>query len=1089
MKKPSGALFLALLSIATLLDARVTPPKQTRCYQPSLKKFPERPIASELLLENSESNQLRLSAENSSTHLRPYCYLPLTLISSFHTQPPKLNISTSLIAPVSPSITATPLVKLSKKTSPLSPFSINIPLFQESTFTSSNLELNYESPTIKMDDTLKSHHIKSSYQSKIPTFVTDLSSHITVKTSSYSHKTHLPFKPSSLEIASPVCQNIEEANYASQLIDPNQEDTQQPPQKHDRPGSISITVTLVPPQFTINSIDLPHSSFTPSSYDYKPSPQFATVLHMPWGPPPRTSMRKESFYRSSNLQQPETTTCIYVSRFNHQLKVKPISTHQPAFLTNAFTPETTNLFWPVRTVKSPPSSKALTQKSMTDLPCSSSKPKLPQDPSLHFKSHPSSIPHLAHTKTLLPQFFVLESLPLTISLPTLKDQAFTFKSDNLHLTPTSVEQKNYPKHTPRQMLTYKKIIVAQNQTPHRKEPTLFPENRKPHLAKDVYPHWLNAPIRIAPMILEPTHASVATFLLNSAPDSRTLYRSTSRIDQERINYPKHPQMPFASSLIAAIDLGQELETPALKSAPRSDFIPTTETSKVLALHQKHNKAIILPSSASAVFLSFQTKPLTHEDELITSKPLLHPASKQPLQCQLQVSLLTEKRHKEQLVKKRLTHDQHIRQYGHLPTPQKITMQQLKPTSIHALIYNPLPSTSPSLWSAFDCDEKLLTSNFSTEGERSQDADSLNRKSRSCVTELAKLPTLLDLETTSLSQDFTHEVSWAPKANGSRYLFSVKIKPLRDTQFDRLSQNIYFVIDNTRGIEKGTLSSYKSAILRSLPYLHKEDQFNILILDETVQGMAPSNMVINASTKTKARDFLTNLKVFRPYKPLNGYRQLTLLTNHLQKQPGLNTVFFFTDGMTFKELAGNQAAAKNLVQANKTAFNLYPISAGTNIASTYTQALAALQRGQWMHYPTLASFPRKFAALVKKLQNPIARDLHAIAIPRDQTTHCHLFSEAPLIPCIYRGKELVIFGEIDQLSDIDLMVQGKFGDSWVNITKKISFPQSTRSKKSLFDEASHHQTGCDLMQFLLSNDPSFLSKANGHLTRTGKGQIQ
>ncbi len=730
-----------------------------------------------------------------------------------------------------------------------------------------------------------------------------------------------------------------------------------------------------------------------------------------------------------------------------------------------------------------------------------------------FKKHPAyaPIPHIDRLLQTPPQDHLLETsltastqaaefafnqsdkikplalgmVGLTVTLPTLKDAGFTIKKDHFKQNTTSLNPQDYPKYQ-RSTVNLQALIEMTDmplaQLVKSPRPLFALSHSRPRSIEPDNLEWINQDIHLKTLILGSAPTQIPSFFVSSAPDPRAIYLYMTAKPT-----PPSQMHRFQSQLANAIDVPAET-TLVIEQPKQLAFLPSTETYAINTIPASTYICLNPPTTLPTEMRKYRLDRLNLFNHLIVeTDPLLHPASTKSIPAQLQATLVADANHQQALAKKRLTPDQYIRKYGHFPTPEKHTLN-VDTTSIQPISLEPIQGGTPYLWEDPSLVEDIRSQANFAERRHQRRSDKLNRKHRVTATNLARIPSLFDLETATLNHEFTTHVSWLPKTTDGKYLFSITMQPTPNTHFERLEQNVYFIIDNSTSINKGKASAYKSAVTRALPYIHKDDRFNIFTIDDQLHAMSPTNLSVTQTTKTLARDYLEKQKFFHPYKTSNVYAQLNTLCKTLENVPGLHTIYLFTDGDGLLDLNKHLTDVNTLITSNKNTFNIYPTCIGGDNHISFIHMLATLQRGEVMHCPTLAPFPRKFAGFVKKHQQPIARDLHAIVMPTDPNANCKLFTESPRLPTFYASKPLVIYGEMDTLSDINLMIQGRFGSSFVNISKKITFDQNTTSSQSFRAQGARFQAATYFLEFLQTKDSDPLSKTNALLLRYGGSKL-
>ncbi len=90
------------------------------------------------------------------------------------------------------------------------------------------------------------------------------------------------------------------------------------------------------------------------------------------------------------------------------------------------------------------------------------------------------------------------------------------------------------------------------------------------------------------------------------------------------------------------------------------------------------------------------------------------------------------------------------------------------------------------------------------------------------------------------------------------------------------------------------------------------------------------------------------------------------------------------------------------------------------------------------------------------------------------------SNSSLAPFVYGDKVFSIHGQTKKLEPIHVMIQGKSGDKWIQLCKKIDLSEAERSK-SVDKDLSEKEALEHIMNFIFTNDQKELLKAR-ELTR-------
>lgn len=680
-----------------------------------------------------------------------------------------------------------------------------------------------------------------------------------------------------------------------------------------------------------------------------------------------------------------------------------------------------------------------------------------------------------HKHCRQPKALILQPLPLTIQLPTLSEDQFVLDTEPLCLERESVTL-GMQKPSCRYFPSFTRFEADEK----RSKPFLNPRKTSSHQhyprsVQDVYPEWLHHETFIPSLILGNHVFAAPTFDFDAVPDLRSLMKNVAPLHVAAAGLTRS----FCSQLLPPVEANDPLTASSMPPNVTHGHQPVPESFRAHVFTKMSDLPLGFKEEHAFQTPSFFLDQLEALEELIQSTPVLHQSSHYSLKGQVHAALIDGGKQRK-ATRKRLKQDKALVPYGEFPEYEPTVLSIAAICHLPGLSLDPLPSALPYLWTNLECPDDIMATVHFMLKQHASKSHSVNRGHRVTAANLACIPSLRDLHTASLNHEFSTEVSWAPQAKGERYVFSLKLKPLDPTYFERIPQNIHFVLDNTNPITKNKLDAYKSAIMRSLPYVHAEDRFNIYSFSDELSAMSNVPLPSNNSSKQTTRNFLSRLKLYRAYNDANSYKLLVQLSDHLQSFPGMHTVLLFTDGSSLADMPHKFKYAQQLMNVSR--MNVYPVCVAGDNDLLNLQILAKLQRGSVFHSPNFASFPRKFAAFIKKHQNPIVSDLHAVVTPIDPTAKMRLFNESPRIAPLYSGREIVLHGEMDKLCDFNLMLQGKFGSKWVNVNKTLSLGVQSSMDIGLHETVRHEAAAAYVNDYLVNENNQSLHNANKLLYR-------
>lgn len=343
-----------------------------------------------------------------------------------------------------------------------------------------------------------------------------------------------------------------------------------------------------------------------------------------------------------------------------------------------------------------------------------------------------------------------------------------------------------------------------------------------------------------------------------------------------------------------------------------------------------------------------------------------------------------------------------------------------------------------------------------------------------------LPTLGELETRTRSEDFDVDLILFNEKTEDGYLFAITLIPKSHAQFEKLKQNVIFILDKSNAIQKDRLKTSMNAIISSIGMLGPEDTFNILAFDTKLERLSIENLYPTKGNKYHAKNFLNGLRlgsIFSsadPYKPLNN-----LLYEHTNDDE-VSTIILVTNGEGLANKNAQPYFIQEFTMKNANKFYLYALAMQSDHNLPLLEAITQFNRGKLLTSPTRGGLKRKLMRIVKSIHYPIAKDLSLTAISKTTNNKVSLFPSSYRLPALYMNEPFVILGSTQNLDDFVLFVQGKHKDKWLNIKKNISFLQAKKAEQFLHEEWALQKSFDCYEKYFREKDPKYLNDAESIL---------
>lgn len=300
---------------------------------------------------------------------------------------------------------------------------------------------------------------------------------------------------------------------------------------------------------------------------------------------------------------------------------------------------------------------------------------------------------------------------------------------------------------------------------------------------------------------------------------------------------------------------------------------------------------------------------------------------------------------------------------------------------------------------------------------------------------ALLPNLQDLRTISYRDEFASTTSAMPSDTG-QYYFSITLTPNQHIAFPPIPQTVFFLIDRSSHITAEQFNSFQRGVIRALSYIPDHSRFNIAFFDQKISFLHPMDLEIGSESIHKASAFIRSASKRLLFGASDMYAALDTIQSEV---PSIaHTSYILLTSRKSLQSGKNTQLLSNFIRDHRETCTLYIASIGDDIIDIPNVE-------ESLYSDTHATFPRRLATLVKNISFPIANHLKISAITEDPDLHIELFPNSHII---HQDKPFIIYGKMDHLKNFQLILQGNNLNSWINITKPITFNVPCHSTKSL-----------------------------------------
>jgi hypothetical protein len=368
--------------------------------------------------------------------------------------------------------------------------------------------------------------------------------------------------------------------------------------------------------------------------------------------------------------------------------------------------------------------------------------------------------------------------------------------------------------------------------------------------------------------------------------------------------------------------------------------------------------------------------------------------------------------------------------------------------------------------------------FTTKDSLISECKSINKMNRYTQKNLSEIPSLDDLNTFNLSSEFKLDGFQIPKMDGSGYAFELNLSSYNSNILDPVDGKIYFIIDRGNGIENHRFQSFKSAIVQALNYVPENSTFNIFAFDNEAIKLSDRDLKATKSSIKYVNKTLEKLG----QKWSSSFMGFISAVEKIQKEAAKSStptrIILLSNGQFMKNIRFNREALCKVFKDLSSNVSISTVAISDNNNLQMLELISKLGKGEFLHSQTHAAFPRKLSVLTRRIQNPLMTDIRVHILNSD--SKAEVTSNSSLAPFVYGDKVFSIHGQTKKLQPIHVMIQGKSGEKWIQVSKKIDLSEAERSK-SVDKDLSEKEALEHIMNFIFTNDQKELLKAR-ELTR-------
>jgi hypothetical protein len=338
----------------------------------------------------------------------------------------------------------------------------------------------------------------------------------------------------------------------------------------------------------------------------------------------------------------------------------------------------------------------------------------------------------------------------------------------------------------------------------------------------------------------------------------------------------------------------------------------------------------------------------------------------------------------------------------------------------------------------------------------------------------------------LNDSYKCDVQYAYNDQTQLYEFEIALTPKVRANHPKTPQNFIFIIDNSADVNSQRFAGFKKGITKSLAYIDPSD--SIALIHAGKDFTAPFNEPALASGETKSylSRFVNGLKY-------SGYYSRKTLPNMIEHASEFfvrgreNVVIVLSESRAFNNVRSLQHFMRNFSEEQNHDFAVYAATCRSNQGLEGAKLVTQLHQGSFCNSPSVASFPRNLALMVKHACHTISSHLE-ISLDGASSDNVTLYPSM-LSSTLFSDEPFKLYGAAKDLTAFAIDIKAHSRDALLSLPLYIDLASAKENSDALMYQTLEKQKALSFLHTAYySDDEIFLEcfdsmVKNGSLTTT------
>ncbi|PCI77646.1 hypothetical protein COB21_02710 [Candidatus Aerophobetes bacterium] len=311
--------------------------------------------------------------------------------------------------------------------------------------------------------------------------------------------------------------------------------------------------------------------------------------------------------------------------------------------------------------------------------------------------------------------------------------------------------------------------------------------------------------------------------------------------------------------------------------------------------------------------------------------------------------------------------------------------------------------------------------------------------------LADMEQLLDYDHIHLEDKYNCNVQYTYNADDKQYEFEILLSPKPRKSYPQAAQNFIFIVDSSAHINSQRFAGFKKGIIKSLPYIKPSDSIALITADKTFTPLFATAQPASKETKEHIKDFIYSLRYAGYYSKFTLNDMVSYASNFFVAGKE-NILVILSDTHTFANVKSIHHFMKNFSRNQHHSFSIYAATCKSNQDLSSAKIITQLHQGQLCHSPTVASFPRHLAIMVKHAGNTLSSQID-IHIENAKDSNVTLYPSM-LSSTLFSDQSFKLYGKTNNLNSFVIDIKAHNKDAFLTLPLYIDFARAKQDSYHL-----------------------------------------